>query len=64
MCMSLFYLPFAIANALTALLNDGRVPLVDEFWVLVGYCVYTAFLYLHFATSVIHEITSALGIYW
>ncbi|KAL6566421.1 hypothetical protein OROGR_002036 [Orobanche gracilis] len=62
MCMSLFYLPFAIANALTALLNDG-VPLVDEFWVLVGYCVYTAFLYLHFATSVIHEITSALGIY-
>ncbi|KAI3452956.1 hypothetical protein Pfo_009619 [Paulownia fortunei] len=62
MCMSLFYLPFAIANVLTALLNDG-VPLVDEFWVLLGYCVYTVVLYLHFATSVIHEITSALGIY-
>ncbi|KAL2546307.1 Choline/ethanolaminephosphotransferase 1 [Forsythia ovata] len=62
MCMSLFYLPFAIANALTARLNDG-VPLVDEFWVLLGYCVYTASLYMHFATSVIHEITAALGIY-
>ncbi|XP_022878380.1 choline/ethanolaminephosphotransferase 1-like [Olea europaea var. sylvestris] len=62
MCMSLFYLPFAIANALTARLND-RVPLVDEFWVLLGYCVYTASLYMHFATSVIHEITTALGIY-
>ncbi|XP_022881893.1 choline/ethanolaminephosphotransferase 1 isoform X2 [Olea europaea var. sylvestris] len=62
MCMSLFYLPFAIANALTARLNDG-VPLVDEFWVLLGYCAYTASLYMHFATSVIHEITSALGIY-
>ncbi|KAL3644615.1 Cholinephosphotransferase 1 [Castilleja foliolosa] len=62
MCMSLFYLPLAIANALTALLNDGA-PLVDEFWVLLGYVVYTVFLYLHFATSVIHEITTALGIY-
>ncbi|CAL5419068.1 unnamed protein product [Camellia sinensis] len=50
MCMSLFYLPFAIANALTARLNDG-VPLVDDRWVLLlvalpsnfrrsgGYCV-------------------------
>ncbi|XVE74455.1 hypothetical protein DITRI_Ditri12bG0018700 [Diplodiscus trichospermus] len=62
MCMSLLYLPLAIANALTARLNDG-VPLVDEFWVLLGYCVFTASLYLHFATSVIHEITTALGIY-
>ncbi|KAL0408791.1 UNVERIFIED_CONTAM: Choline/ethanolaminephosphotransferase 1 [Sesamum radiatum] len=62
MCMSLFYLPFAIANALTARLNDG-VPLVDEFWVLLGYFAYTVVLYLHFATSVINEITSALGIY-
>ncbi|KAK4479855.1 hypothetical protein RD792_015398 [Penstemon davidsonii] len=62
MCMSLFYLPFAIANALTARLNDG-VPLVDEFWVLLGYFVYAVALYLHFATSVIHEITTALGIY-
>ncbi|XP_073139722.1 choline/ethanolaminephosphotransferase 1 isoform X2 [Henckelia pumila] len=62
MCMSLFYLPLAIANALTARLNDG-VPLVDELWVLLGYCAYTGALYLHFATSVIHEITTALGIY-
>ncbi|KAK9288363.1 hypothetical protein L1049_016816 [Liquidambar formosana] len=62
MCMSLLYLPFAIANALTARLNDG-VPLVDERLVLLGYCVFTAALYLHFATSVIHEITTALGIY-
>ncbi|OMO75502.1 CDP-alcohol phosphatidyltransferase [Corchorus capsularis] len=62
MCMSLLYLPLAIANALTARLNDG-VPLVDEFWVLLGYCVFTGSLYLHFATSVIHEITTALGIY-
>lgn len=62
MCMSLLYLPLAIANALTARLNDG-VPLVDELLVLLGYCAFTAFLYLHFATSVIHEITTALGIY-
>ncbi|KAK4780870.1 hypothetical protein SAY87_016976 [Trapa incisa] len=62
MCLSLLYLPLAIANLLTAKLNDG-VPLVDEFWVLLGYCVFTGGLYLHFATSVIHEITSALGIY-
>ncbi|GLU04832.1 hypothetical protein SLE2022_219620 [Rubroshorea leprosula] len=61
MCMSLLYLPLAIANALTARLNDG-VPLVDEFWVLLGYCIFTVSLYLHFATSVIHEITTALGI--
>ncbi|GAY63730.1 hypothetical protein CUMW_227960 [Citrus unshiu] len=62
MCMSLLYLPFAVANALTAKLNDGRDPLVDEFWVLLGYCIFTAGLYLHFATSVIHEITTALGL--
>ncbi|XP_059655589.1 choline/ethanolaminephosphotransferase 1 isoform X1 [Cornus florida] len=62
MCMSLLYLPFAIANALTARLNDGT-PIVDERWVLLAYCVYTAALYLHLATSVIHEITTALGIY-
>ncbi|KAK6157734.1 hypothetical protein DH2020_011982 [Rehmannia glutinosa] len=62
MCMSLFYLPFAIANALTARLNDG-VPLVDEFWVVLGFFAYTVALYLHFATSVVHEITTALGIY-
>ncbi|XP_052482061.1 choline/ethanolaminephosphotransferase 1 isoform X1 [Gossypium raimondii] len=62
MCMSLLYLPLAIANALTARLNDG-VPLVDEFLVLLGYCVFTGSLYCHFSTSVIHEITTALGIY-
>jgi ethanolaminephosphotransferase len=62
MCMSLLFLPFGIANALTTRLNDG-VPLVDERWVLLLYCAYTAALYLHFATSVIHEITAALGIY-
>ncbi|XP_031388740.1 choline/ethanolaminephosphotransferase 1-like [Punica granatum] len=62
MCMSLLYLPLAIANSLTAKLNDG-VPLVDEFWVLLGYCAFTVTLYLHFATSVVHEITTALGIY-
>ncbi|KAL8549317.1 hypothetical protein ACS0TY_008240 [Phlomoides rotata] len=62
MCMALFYLPFAIANALSARLNDG-VPLVDEFWVVLGFFLYTVVLYLHFATSVIHEITTALGIY-
>nr|XP_043614581.1 choline/ethanolaminephosphotransferase 1-like isoform X2 [Erigeron canadensis] len=62
MSMSLFYLPLAIANSLTAWLNDG-IPLVDEKWVLLGFCLYTGALYLHFATSVIHEITTALGIY-
>ncbi|KAG5521251.1 hypothetical protein RHGRI_033715 [Rhododendron griersonianum] len=40
MCMSLLFLPFGIANALTARLNDG-VPLVDERWVLLLYCAYT-----------------------
>lgn len=62
MCLSLLYLPLAIANALTARLNDG-VPLVDESLVVLGYCLFTVALYLHFATSVIHEITTALGIY-
>ncbi|KAE8654704.1 Choline/ethanolaminephosphotransferase 1 [Hibiscus syriacus] len=62
MCMSLLYLPLAIANALTARLNEG-VPLVDEFIVLLGYCLFTGSLYFHFATSVIREITTALGIY-
>ncbi|KAJ9540156.1 hypothetical protein OSB04_026662 [Centaurea solstitialis] len=62
MSMALFYLPLAIANTLTARLNDGT-PLVDEKWVLLGFCIYTVALYLHFATSVIHEITTALGIY-
>ncbi|THG03495.1 hypothetical protein TEA_027904 [Camellia sinensis var. sinensis] len=60
--VSLLYLPFAIANSLTAWLNDG-IPLVDERWVLLLYVAYTVALYLHFATTVIHEITAALGIY-
>ncbi|KAG0474927.1 hypothetical protein HPP92_014613 [Vanilla planifolia] len=62
MCMSLLFLPLAIANALTAWLNDGT-PLVDEHAILLMYCVYTVGLYFHFATSVIHEITNALGIH-
>ncbi|KAJ6845994.1 choline/ethanolaminephosphotransferase 2-like [Iris pallida] len=61
MCMSLLILPLAIANALTARLNDG-VPIVDELLVLLVYCLFTVGLYLHFATSVIQEITHALGI--
>ncbi|XP_008811957.1 choline/ethanolaminephosphotransferase 1-like isoform X1 [Phoenix dactylifera] len=61
MCMSLLFLPLAIANALTAKLNDGT-PLVDEHLIVLLYCVFTVGLYLHFATSVIHEITNALGI--
>ncbi|KAK6114744.1 hypothetical protein DH2020_007013 [Rehmannia glutinosa] len=60
MCMSLFYLPFAIANTLTARLNDG-VPLVDEFWVVLGFFAYTVALYLHFATSVVHENNNSPG---
>jgi len=62
MCMSLVFLPFAIANALTAKLNEG-VPLVDEPLVLLLFCAYTVGLYLYFATSVINEIKNALGIY-
>uniref|UniRef100_A0A251VE91 Putative choline/ethanolamine phosphotransferase n=1 Tax=Helianthus annuus TaxID=4232 RepID=A0A251VE91_HELAN len=55
--------PLAIANTLTARLNDG-IPYIDEKWVLLGFCIYAATLYLHFATSVIiHEITTSLGIY-
>ncbi|KAG5062950.1 hypothetical protein JHK85_004133 [Glycine max] len=65
--VSLMFLPLAIANVLASRLNDG-VPLVDERLVLLGYCAFsvsmnTVTLYLHFATSVIHEITNALGIY-
>ncbi|CAN6247442.1 unnamed protein product [Urochloa humidicola] len=62
MCMALAYFPFAIANALTARLDDGN-PLVDEQLVLLMYCLFTVALYMHFATSVIHEITNALGIH-
>ncbi|KAI3765815.1 hypothetical protein L2E82_15859 [Cichorium intybus] len=38
--VSLFYLPLGIANTLTSLLNDG-FHLVDEKWVLLGFCIYT-----------------------
>lgn len=62
MCMSLLFLPLAIANALAARLNDG-VPLIDEYYILLMYCLFTVGLYLHFAASVIHDITNALGIY-
>ncbi|CAI8595782.1 unnamed protein product [Vicia faba] len=62
MCLSLVYLPFAIANALASRLNGG-VPLVNERLVVLGYCAFTGSLYMHFATSVIREITDALGIY-
>ncbi|KAI4357915.1 hypothetical protein L6164_001831 [Bauhinia variegata] len=62
MCMALLYLPFAVANVLAARLNDG-VPLVNERLVLLGFCIFSVALYLHFATSVINEITTALGIY-
>ncbi|TYK09057.1 choline/ethanolaminephosphotransferase 1-like [Cucumis melo var. makuwa] len=62
MCMSLFYLPFAIANALTARLGGG-VPVFGEGFVLVGYVIYTGALYLHFATSVIEEMKNSLGIH-
>lgn len=62
MCMSLLFLPFALANVLTTRLNDG-IPLVDELWIILGFCAYTVSLYLYFATSVINDITTALGIY-
>jgi len=62
MCMSLLFLPLAIANALSARLNNNT-PLVDEHLVLLLYCIFTVSLYMQFATSVIHEITNALGIY-
>ncbi|XP_057814432.1 choline/ethanolaminephosphotransferase 1 [Cryptomeria japonica] len=61
MCMSLLFLPLAIANALSAKLLGG-IPLVDELWLLLGYCSFTVSLYMHFAVSIIQEITTALGI--
>ncbi|XP_020522671.1 choline/ethanolaminephosphotransferase 1 isoform X2 [Amborella trichopoda] len=62
MCMSLLYLPLAIANALSARLLGGT-PFIDERIVMLGYCAFTVALYMHFAMSVVHEITTALGIY-
>ncbi|XXG72930.1 hypothetical protein AAC387_Pa07g1920 [Persea americana] len=62
MCWPLLGLPLAIANALTARLNFGT-PLFDEHLILQLYCISTVSIYMHFATSVIHEITTALGIH-
>ena len=62
MCMALVFLPFAIANALTAKINDGT-PLVDELLVILLYCATSVGLYMHLAISVCHEIKDALGIY-
>lgn len=62
MCMSLCFLPLAIANALSARLFDG-IPLFDEHLVLFLFCISSVALYLYFAVSVIDEITTALGIY-
>lgn len=62
MCMSLLFLPLAIANALSASLLGGS-PLIEEQRILLGYCAFTISLYMHFAVSVIHEITGALGIH-
>eukprot|EP00250_Pteridium_aquilinum_P007716 c17384_g1_i1 orf=339-1508(-) len=62
MCVSLLFLPLAIANALSASLLGGS-SLIDEQRVLIGYCLFTISLYMHFAVSVIHEITNALGIH-
>lgn len=62
MCVSLLFLPLAIANALSASLLGGS-PLIEERIVLIGYSLFTTSLYMHFAISVIHEITNALGIH-
>lgn len=62
MCAALFFLPLGIANALSARLFGGE-PLVNEVVLLGAFVAFTSLLYLHFATGVIHEITTALGIY-
>ncbi|CAK9228192.1 unnamed protein product [Sphagnum troendelagicum] len=62
MCTALLYLPFAVGNALSAGVFNGK-PLVNETWVLLGYCAFAFSLYAHFAIGVVQEITSALGIY-
>ncbi|KAH7373964.1 hypothetical protein KP509_17G081300 [Ceratopteris richardii] len=62
MCLPLLFIPVAIANALSARFLSGS-PMVKEQIVLGCFCAYTVCLYLHFAISVIHEITSALGIH-
>ncbi|XP_024527721.1 choline/ethanolaminephosphotransferase 1 isoform X1 [Selaginella moellendorffii] len=62
MCLSLVLLPLAIANALSSKVLGGK-PLFDEFLLLLVYCAYTMALYMHFAVSVIREITGSLGIH-
>eukprot|EP01018_Ginkgo_biloba_P036706 Gb_32681 [translate_table: standard] len=62
MCTSLLFLPLAIANAFSAKLLGGT-PLIDEQLLLLGYCAFTIALYMHFAVTVIHEITAALRIH-
>ncbi|KAJ6891270.1 choline/ethanolaminephosphotransferase [Populus alba x Populus x berolinensis] len=53
--VSLLYLPFAIANALAARLNDG-VALVDEFWVLLGYCCYSICTSPHLSSMKLQQL--------
>lgn len=62
MCLSLLLLPLAIANALSASLLGGE-PVIAEVPMLLGFSLFTTALYMHFAVSVIHEITTALGIH-
>ncbi|KAH7833432.1 hypothetical protein Vadar_006282 [Vaccinium darrowii] len=63
MCMSLLFLPFGIANALTARLNDG-VPLVDERWVLLLYCAYTGLVLLpYFSRSNLRLLRNIISPY-
>ncbi|KAJ6824278.1 choline/ethanolaminephosphotransferase 1-like isoform X1 [Iris pallida] len=62
MCLALCFLPLAIANALSARLSDG-IPMFDEHFVLLLFCISSVGLYAYFAKSVVDEITAALGIY-
>jgi ethanolaminephosphotransferase len=62
MCKSLVFLPFAIGNALSAQVLGGK-PLVNEFVVLLAFVAFEILLYLRFASGVINEISTALGIY-
>ncbi|KAL2927379.1 Choline/ethanolaminephosphotransferase 1 [Bienertia sinuspersici] len=57
--VSLLYLPLAIANALTAKLNDG-VPLIDELLVLVGYCALLVFCTCTWQ----HQSSMKLQLHW
>lgn len=62
MYMALIVLPFGIANAMSATVLGGS-PLINEEWLLLAFCAFTTSLYVHFALSVVSEITSALGIH-